>query len=120
MSQKAIGLYDYTRVRGSVAALRARCYDSGFHDTHRPKPTADRHPWRTSQEEVAGNVPKIRDYMEAVEQAGGEPVLLSLAHPEALPQEIAGLEGFVLPGSPADVNPSEYGASNRGQSEALT
>jgi putative glutamine amidotransferase len=75
-------------------------------------------PWRTSQEEVAGNLPKIRDYVEAVEQAGGEPVLLSLAHSEALAQEIAGLEGFVLPGSPADVNPSEYGASNRGQSEA--
>jgi putative glutamine amidotransferase len=74
-------------------------------------------PWRTCKEEVAGNLPKIRDYMEAVEQAGGHAVLLSLAHPEALAEEITELEGFVLPGSPADVNPSEYGASNRGQSE---
>ena len=77
-------------------------------------------PWRTSQEEVAENLPKIRDYVEAVEQAGGEAVLLSLAHPEALPQEIAGLEGFVLPGSPADVNPSEYSAPTAANPHHLT
>lgn len=73
-------------------------------------------PWRTSQEEVAGNLPKIQDYVDAVREAGADPVLLSLAHPETLPAEIADLEGFVLPGSPADVNPAEYGASNRGKS----
>jgi len=72
-------------------------------------------PWRTSQEEVAGNLPKIRNYTEAVEQAGGEAVLLSLAHPEMLLSEMQGLDGFVLPGSPADVNPAEYGAVNRGK-----
>jgi putative glutamine amidotransferase len=73
-------------------------------------------PWRTSQEEVAANLPKIRDYADAVSFAGGDPVLLSLAHPETLHEQFADLDGFVLPGSPADVNPSEYGASNRGQS----
>ncbi|HTZ46654.1 MAG TPA: gamma-glutamyl-gamma-aminobutyrate hydrolase family protein [Verrucomicrobiae bacterium] len=73
-------------------------------------------PWRTSQEEVAANLPKIRDYANAVSLAGGDPVLLSLAHPESLHEQFADLDGFVLPGSPADVNPAEYGASNRGQS----
>ena len=75
-------------------------------------------PWRTSKEEGAGNLPKIQDYLDAVSQAGGEPVLLSLVHPEALDLQLIGLDGFVLPGSPADVNPAEYGASNRGKSEA--
>lgn len=73
-------------------------------------------PWRTSQEEVAANLPKIQNYVDSVLQAGGEPVLLSLAQPQELHAELAELDGFVLPGSPADVNPSEYGASNRGKS----
>jgi len=72
-------------------------------------------PWRTSQEEVAGNPAKTRTYLEAVELAGGEAVLLSLAHPGGLLGGIQGLDGFVLPGSPADVSPSEYGTSNCGK-----
>ena len=75
-------------------------------------------PWRTSEEESAGNRPKIAKYLEAVERAGGEGVLLSLEDPEALGRQILGLDGFVLPGSPADVEPAEYGAVNRGMSEA--
>lgn len=75
-------------------------------------------PWRTSLEEVGEDLPKIRNYLEAVQRAGGEPVLLSLAHPESLEGQLEGLQGFVLPGSPADVNPREYGAVNRGKSEA--
>jgi putative glutamine amidotransferase len=75
-------------------------------------------PWRTSQEEVAGNLPKIQNYVDAVERAGGEAVLLSLAdRPGVLTDKIQGLDGFVLPGSPADVNPAEYGEVNRGKSE---
>jgi putative glutamine amidotransferase len=73
-------------------------------------------PWRTSEEEVAANLPKIRNYADAVSLAGGDPILLSLAHPETLHEQFADLDGFVLPGSPADVNPAEYGASNRGKS----
>lgn len=72
-------------------------------------------PWRTSQEEAAGNLPKTRTYADAVERAGGHPVLLSLAHAEALLGQLQELDGFVLPGSPADVNPAEYGASNCGK-----
>lgn len=74
-------------------------------------------PWRTSQEEAEGNLPKIHNYTEAVQAAGGEPVLLSLAQLNALNGQLSGLDGFVLPGSPADVDPAEYGATNHGKSE---
>jgi putative glutamine amidotransferase len=62
-------------------------------------------------------MPKIQNYIEAVERAGGEAVLLSLADPKGLERQIRELDGFVLPGSPADVDPSEYGSVNRGKSE---
>ena len=71
-------------------------------------------PWRTSLEEAAGNSAKTQSYVDAVERAGGEGVPLSLAHPEALLEQFQALDGFVLPGSPADVNPAEYGAVNHG------
>jgi putative glutamine amidotransferase len=73
-------------------------------------------PWRTSQEEAEGNLSKLRKYMEAVSAAGGEPIRVSLAHPEGLGGQLTGLDGFVLPGSPADVQPGEYGAVNHGKS----
>lgn len=74
-------------------------------------------PWRTSEEERAGNQPKIQSYLDAVEKAGGTAELLSLEDPEGLARQIIGLDGFVLPGSPADVEPAEYGAVNQGKSE---
>jgi len=74
-------------------------------------------PWRTSQEEADGNLPKMRNYVEAVQEAGGEPILLPLAHPEALRVRLPELDGFILPGSPADVDPAEYGSANQGKSE---
>jgi len=73
-------------------------------------------PWRTSQEEAEGNLPKIHNYLEAVRRAGGEPALLSLANTETLVGQLRGLDAFVLPGSPADVEPGEYGAVNQGKS----
>jgi len=75
-------------------------------------------PWRTSQEEAAENLPNLQNYLEAIALAGGDPVALSLAHPQALHVELGDLDGFLLPGSPADVNPTEYGSSNRGKSES--
>jgi putative glutamine amidotransferase len=74
-------------------------------------------PWRTSQEESQQNRPKVQDYETAVQQAGGEPVLLSLGAEAGLKEQLASLDGFVLPGSPADVEPKEYGANNKGKSE---
>ena len=74
-------------------------------------------PWRTSQEEAARNHPKIKNYEDAVRRAGGEPVLLPLSDPLALDRALPPLDAFVLPGSPSDVAPAEYGAVNRGLSE---
>jgi putative glutamine amidotransferase len=73
-------------------------------------------PWRTSQEEAEGNRPKIQNYEDAVRQAGGEPVLLPLSDSLELARALTTLDAFVLPGSPADVEPAEYGAVNRGLS----
>jgi len=73
-------------------------------------------PWRTSQEEVEGNRPKIQNYEDAVRRAGGEPVVLPLSDSHELARALPALDGFVLPGSPADVEPAEYGAVNRGLS----
>ena len=74
-------------------------------------------PWRTSQEEAAENRPKIKNYENAVSDAGGAPVLLPLKNQHELLRLLPTLDGFVLPGSPADVEPAEYGAVNRGKSE---
>jgi putative glutamine amidotransferase len=77
-------------------------------------------PWRTSAEGRGGASPwpgKTRHYAEAVERAGGEPVELSLADSESLQALLPTLDGFVLPGSPADVAPEDYGRTNTGKSE---
>ena len=76
-------------------------------------------PWRTSEEGLAATQPwqgKIRYYADAVERAGGEPVELALNDPQSLQTMLPTLDGFVLPGSPADVEPREYGSHNVGLS----
>lgn len=51
-------------------------------------------------------------YAEAVRTAGGEPVSLALGlQMEQLAQVADGCDGYVLPGSPADVDPERYGAA---------
>jgi putative glutamine amidotransferase len=68
-------------------------------------------PWRTASEETANRRTKIANYLRAVERAGGEAVLLSLTSGrEHLQREAASLDAFLLPGSPADVDPAHYGA----------
>jgi putative glutamine amidotransferase len=74
-------------------------------------------PWRTSAEETENNFAKVKNYQDSVTAAGGELVLLSLQHPAQLQELLPSLDAFVLPGSPADVNPAEYGSTNRGKSE---
>jgi len=73
-------------------------------------------PWRTSQEEAENNRPKIQNYEDSVRKAGGEPVLVPLSSADQLRQLLPSLDAFVLPGSPADVEPGEYGAVNHGLS----
>ena len=68
-------------------------------------------PYRTRKEEIASGNGKIEKYLAAVREAGGQPLAVSLAlSPEALARLGSSLDGIVLTGSPADVNPSQYGA----------
>ncbi len=68
-------------------------------------------PFRTLSEEAAGKQNKINPYLRAVEASGGEPALISLRTPRGRLEELARvLDGFVLPGSPADVDPGWYHA----------
>jgi putative glutamine amidotransferase len=68
-------------------------------------------PWRTAAEEAANSRAKIDKYLRAVENAGGEAVLLSLASGvENAKREAENLDAILLTGSPADVDPAHYGA----------
>src|SRR5260370_16705322 len=60
---------------------------------------------------------KTDDYLKAVERAGGQGLIIPLKDQVARNALIPTLDAFVLPGSPADVAPSEYGAVDRGLSE---
>jgi putative glutamine amidotransferase len=68
-------------------------------------------PYRTKNEEDTGDLRKFKNYVDAIRKAGGlpEPVSLNLAAAE-LESQAARLDAFVLPGSPADINPGLYGA----------
>jgi putative glutamine amidotransferase len=67
-------------------------------------------PWRTREEERQGNVEKLNHYFLAVRRAGGDPCHVSLAwDDEELGKRAAQMDAFVLPGSPADVDPARYG-----------
>lgn len=77
-------------------------------------------PWRTSEEESKGLREKLDNYFEAVRRAGAEPKEISLGlSPGELAKEIEQLDGFVLPGSPADVEPSRYGAVRHEKTKTL-
>jgi putative glutamine amidotransferase len=69
-------------------------------------------PWRTTQEQRNGTRDKLDFYFQAVRKAGAEPREVSLEQsPEQLARQLEELDAFVLPGSPADVDPSRYGSS---------
>ena len=77
-------------------------------------------PWRTREEERQQSVEKLNHYFEAVRRAGGEPVHVSLGSEEnELKVQAAQLDGFVLPGSPADVDPARYGEVRHGKTVNL-
>jgi len=68
-------------------------------------------PYRTRKEELTGKRDRYDLYQEAVRQAGGEPVEISLGMPEPNLKQVArSLDAVLLPGSPADVNPAMYGS----------
>jgi len=77
-------------------------------------------PWRTSQEEAQQNKEKLRYYFDRVREAGGEPEPISLfLSSEELREKMENLDAFVLPGSPADVDPSRYSAERQLKTELL-
>ena len=66
-------------------------------------------PWRTREEERQGNVEKLNYYFDAVTRTGGVPEHVSLGLSDAeLSKQLGDLDAFVLPGSPADVDPARY------------
>jgi putative glutamine amidotransferase len=77
-------------------------------------------PWRTSTDEdqakTTGHLGKTEDYVRAIEKAGAEGVMLPLKDEKERNRLIPTLDAFVLPGSPADVEPRRYRAVNRGLS----
>ena len=67
-------------------------------------------PFRSWKDEASGATPK--DYLRAIEAAGGKPVLLSLATLRTELDRVAhSLDAIVLPGSSADVDPARYRAA---------
>jgi putative glutamine amidotransferase len=66
-------------------------------------------PYRTRKEEVNRERAKYEKYLQAVQKAGGEPIEISLGlGSEELKKLALALDAVVLPGSPADVDPSLY------------
>lgn len=70
-------------------------------------------PYRTRKEELTGARAKFENYLRAVKEAGGDPVEISLGLPNGDLRSLAdSVDAVVLPGSPADVDPSLYRASH--------
>jgi putative glutamine amidotransferase len=68
-------------------------------------------PWCTASEEAGNSRAKFADYLLAVVRAGGEPVPVSLNLASAeLQRRAAELDAFLLPGSPADIDPARFHA----------
>jgi putative glutamine amidotransferase len=77
-------------------------------------------PWRTTEEQHKGIREKLDYYFVAVRKAGAEPEEISLDQaPEELEDQLGKLDGFVLPGSPADVDPARYDASRADKTKTL-
>jgi len=77
-------------------------------------------PWRTTQEQRDGTRDKLDFYFDAVRKAGAEPMEVSLEQsPEQLVRQLEELDAFVLPGSPADVDPLRYGAPKHPKTNTL-
>jgi putative glutamine amidotransferase len=71
-------------------------------------------PYRTKNEEVTGKSFKLEKYLDAVRQGGAEPVLVSLLLLSSELRQLAQtLDGVLLTGSPADVDPARFGAARR-------
>jgi len=69
-------------------------------------------PYRTRNEELTDDRAKLEPYLRAVRWAGAEAVPISLGlSSDALAQLAKSLDGIVLSGSPADLNPAKFHAA---------
>jgi putative glutamine amidotransferase len=69
-------------------------------------------PWRTTEEQRQGERKKLDYYFASVRNAGAQPVDVPLDQsPAGISAQLNDLDGFILPGSPADVDPARYGAA---------
>jgi putative glutamine amidotransferase len=74
-------------------------------------------PYRTRKEELTGDFDKIRPYIDAAREAGGEPVVISLGlSPRHLEKIAHTLDAVMLSGSPADIEPARFGAKRHPES----
>jgi putative glutamine amidotransferase len=77
-------------------------------------------PWRTAAEERNKMRQKLDYYFEAVRKAGAQPMEISLQQsPTELHEQLRELDAFVLPGSPADVDPTRYDAPKHAKTNEL-
>jgi len=61
----------------------------------------------------------LPQYVEAVAQAGGDPVVIEAGKtPEEIAKIITGCQAVLLPGSAADIDPQKYGAAKHPKTEA--
>jgi len=76
-------------------------------------------PYRTRKEELTGDFRKLERYVAAIHAAGGAPVPISLGlSPQHLERIAWTLDGILLTGSPADVEPSLFGAAKHPETNA--
>jgi putative glutamine amidotransferase len=81
--------------------------------SHRPRVGI---PYRTRKEEVTGLHARLDNYVRAVREAGAEPVSVSLLlSMDELKRLTQTLDGVLLTGSPADVDPARFGAAREPQ-----
>jgi putative glutamine amidotransferase len=91
--------------------------ETQLNTAHRPRVGI---PWRTTQEQREGKRDKLDFYFQAVRRAGAEPLEVSLEQsPEQLAHQLEELDAFVLPGSPADVDPGRYGELRHPKTKTL-
>jgi len=76
-------------------------------------------PYRTRKEELTPDSDKLKPYVESVRKAGGDPVEVSLAlSPEELARLEKTLDGIVLSGSPADLDPALFHSGKHARTAA--
>jgi putative glutamine amidotransferase len=77
-------------------------------------------PWRTTREQQQGERTKLDYYFAAIRKGGAVPIDIRLNQtPAQLQAQLTELDGFVLPGSPTDVDPSRYGATKHPKTNEL-